>query len=300
MSATLFYLPDNLPEPFQAEGVTIYEHVGGYIGSRYMLNFSRPALVVGLAGERQLSSPSGTDLAGPGSVVLHPQGRVVSVAVDEVGETFRCLMVFAPIPILFRMVAQIAGNPTKVPNSSRLIGHFPRLLTAANAIADDLRDYGPSPCRLSEMRLEELLHLLALVGQGAALREWLSLASDPPTLRVSGVVEVHWQDNLTLTELAFLSGMSLAAFKRAFSKIYGNSPGRWLQERRMEQAAHLLGVEGHRPSAIWEKIGFSSHSVFAQSFRRHFGITPADYRSIYFGASPHSNGADENTPMRPA
>lgn len=296
MRGSLYTLPDSLSEIFRRDGVTIYEHVSGGIGSRYMLAFTRAALVVGLEGARRLSGPSDTAWAGPGSVVLHAPGRVVSVAVDDAGGPFRCLMIFAPISILSRLVAIHAGGGPLDPKAERLLGHFPRVGALAKAITEDLREYGPAPERINQTRLQEVLQLVALGGGAPALRSWAAKAADPPTLRIAGVMETHWQEGLTLTELAFLSGMSLAAFKRTFAKLYGMSPGQWLFERRMEQAAHLLGVAGERPSGVWQQVGFSSHSAFAQSFRRHFGTSPASYRAARFRASSHSNGADVDTP----
>ena len=65
-------------------------------------------------------------------------------------------------------------------------------------------------------------------------------------MRLQQVMEMHWHRNLALADLAFLCGMSLSTFKRAFEGHYGQSPGRWLQERRLRHASHLLVAERRR------------------------------------------------------
>src|SRR5690606_5605559 len=102
-----------------------------------------------------------------------------------------------------------------------------------------------------------LLMVLETEGPGAFPLCQRGLAA-PVGQRLHQVVEAHWQRNLTLGDLAFLCGMSLSTFKRAFRAHYGVAPGRWLQERRLKHAGHLLVAERRRASEVFEMVGYAN------------------------------------------
>jgi AraC family transcriptional regulator, exoenzyme S synthesis regulatory protein ExsA len=90
-------------------------------------------------------------------------------------------------------------------------------------------------------------------------------------------VEENIGNNLLLDELAFLCNMSLATFKRKFTKLYNTSPARWLQQRRLEAAARLLAQQKGKPTDLYLQAGYENHSSFSQAFKAHFGVSPKDY-----------------------
>jgi AraC-like DNA-binding protein len=86
---------------------------------------------------------------------------------------------------------------------------------------------------------------------------------------------------LSVEELAFLCNTSLSTFKRRFQKIYGTSPNKWILQKRMELAKHLLEHHHEKPGDIYYKIGYENHSSFSQSFKQVYGVTPRDFQSAY-------------------
>ncbi|WPV64040.1 helix-turn-helix transcriptional regulator [Chitinophaga sp. LS1] len=72
--------------------------------------------------------------------------------------------------------------------------------------------------------------------------------------------------------------MSLSSFKRKFARIYGNSPNKWLLEKRMERAAKMLRHEHRKASEIYYELGYENLSSFIQSFKQIYGITPKQYQ----------------------
>jgi len=92
------------------------------------------------------------------------------------------------------------------------------------------------------------------------------------------VVEANITNNITVEELAFLTNTSISTFKRKFSKIYGNTPNRWLLNKRMEMAAGLLLNNDEKPAEVYYKVGYENHSSFSQVFKQFFGMTPSDYK----------------------
>lgn len=103
-------------------------------------------------------------------------------------------------------------------------------------------------------------------------------------LSLRQVVETNITNTLTVEELAFLCNMSISTFKRQFEKIYGNSPNKWMRQKRMTLAANLLKNQNTRPSDVFHQVGYENHSSFSQSFKQTFGKTPTDYQAEIMNA----------------
>lgn len=131
---------------------------------------------------------------------------------------------------------------------------------------------------LQKVKLEELFLYLAIQypGQIQQIRNLSYEANDD--LIVRQAVTSHINSNITVEELAFLCNMSLSTFKRRFARIYGNSPNRWLLEKRMERAAKMLRQDDCKASEIYYELGYENLSSFIQSFKQIYGITPKQYQ----------------------
>jgi AraC family transcriptional regulator len=90
-------------------------------------------------------------------------------------------------------------------------------------------------------------------------------------------------ETLSIAEVAEVAGMHPIHLTRTFRKFFGCTPGDYLRECRIEQAARLLRL-GHKPIAeIALECGFSDQSQLTKAFRKRLGITPAELR---LGTSP--------------
>jgi AraC-like DNA-binding protein len=99
-------------------------------------------------------------------------------------------------------------------------------------------------------------------------------------LLVREAVTANIYNTVTVEELAFLCHMSLSTFKRRFAKIYNTSPNKWLLEKRMQKAAHLLKQGECKASEIYFELGYENLSSFIQSFKQVHGITPKQYQLL--------------------
>ncbi len=88
------------------------------------------------------------------------------------------------------------------------------------------------------------------------------------------IVEANVNSNLSLLEIAFLANMSLSTFKRHFAKEYKVNPGKWLQQKRLNQAKKLLENGDKKPSELFSDCGYSSLSNFSIAFKNQFGYSP--------------------------
>ena len=129
-----------------------------------------------------------------------------------------------------------------------------------------------------KLKLEEILFYLVQKEGIEILNFFETSTIQKHHIRLKNTVENNIFSKLTLEELAFLSHMSLSTFKREFSKLYGMSPSKWIQEQRLEKSAQMLLIEKERPIDVYATIGYESLSSFTQSFKHKFGITPKQYQ----------------------
>jgi AraC family transcriptional regulator len=98
--------------------------------------------------------------------------------------------------------------------------------------------------------------------------------------QVRDYIEVHLDDDISLTTLAELARLSPFHFARAFKQSFELPPQRYLTLRRIERAKELLRQPDLSVTRIGLDVGFSDTSSFSAAFRRETGVTPTDFRRV--------------------
>lgn len=138
----------------------------------------------------------------------------------------------------------------------------------------------PDPALL-ELKFRELILLITEnKANEQAISYFCSLARAPQAVSLQRVMEENFTYNLKLEEFARLSSRSLSAFKRDFQKVFQTTPGKWLMEKRLQYAYHLLTNEGKTVSEASFDSGFENTSHFSRSFRVRFGFPPAQVKQL--------------------
>lgn len=126
---------------------------------------------------------------------------------------------------------------------------------------------------LVSYKKQELIHLL--LRKDELFRNILFDFAPPGKIDLESFMQRNFKFNVGLDKLAFLTGRSLATFKRDFEKIFNLPPNRWLQQQRLKEAHYLL-VEKHlKPSEVYLEVGFESLPHFSYAFKQFFGKTPS-------------------------
>lgn len=94
-------------------------------------------------------------------------------------------------------------------------------------------------------------------------------------------IEQHFSDELTIPQLAKLSGYSPRHFIRLFSAAFGCQPTAYITNLRMKKAQQLLKMSALPIAEIAARCGYSDHNYFSRLFRRCNGCTPSAYRQTY-------------------
>jgi AraC family transcriptional regulator len=91
-------------------------------------------------------------------------------------------------------------------------------------------------------------------------------------------VEENLAEDLSLAELAAIVPMSEFHFARLFKAAMGETPYRYITQRRIERAKVLLSVTQLSVAEIAYRVGFANQSHFTAQFRKLVGTTPKHYR----------------------
>ncbi|MFK7965803.1 MAG: helix-turn-helix domain-containing protein [Burkholderiaceae bacterium] len=98
--------------------------------------------------------------------------------------------------------------------------------------------------------------------------------------RVISFMSEHYAQNILLTEMADLIGMSESAFSRLFSKATGNNFSRFLNRVRVARACELLTATDEPITSICFAVGFNNVANFNRRFRDLKQVTPREYRRV--------------------
>lgn len=139
-------------------------------------------------------------------------------------------------------------------------------------------EHDPDPALL-EIKFKELILTIAANAENELLLSYFnSLLCEPQSVSLQRVMQDNFMFNLKLEEFARLSARSLSAFKRDFQKAFNTTPGKWLMEKRLNHAHHLLTNLSKTVSDAAFESGFESASHFSRAFRQRFGTSPASIK----------------------
>ena len=92
---------------------------------------------------------------------------------------------------------------------------------------------------------------------------------------------------LSVAELARRTAMSPRNFARQFRREGGKTPGRHLEDLRIEAARRQLESTSSSLGEIAASSGFASAEVLRRVLRRRLGVTPSQYRASFGKPEPH-------------
>ena len=84
---------------------------------------------------------------------------------------------------------------------------------------------------------------------------------------------------LDVPAIAAIAHASPAHFSRIFRATFGETPGRYLQRRRVERAMFLLRETDRSITDVCFDVGFNSLGTFSRTFSEIVGQTPSQYRT---------------------
>ncbi|MGN0621802.1 MAG: AraC family transcriptional regulator [Porcipelethomonas sp.] len=107
---------------------------------------------------------------------------------------------------------------------------------------------------------------------------------NPKTFKVEALqnairfMDDNFAQDITLAQIADISGVSVQHFCRCFRKRMGMRPMEYLAGRRIAESKNLLLNTDKSISDIAEEVGYHGATYFGMVFRKYEGITPGEFR----------------------
>ncbi|MFM0265197.1 AraC family transcriptional regulator [Paraburkholderia sediminicola] len=237
-------------------------------------------IVMTQSGAGQCHTRTGSDVAGPGSVLVFGPGEYHSGEVWE-GREWNYRAIYLDMEGLGALGAVFSPDsrpdkPLLIPPGLYQDAHLAGLLVKAHASLDQ---HGSVP--LMERQANWWAAMGMLVGRygqsrhelGEARREAHKMA------QAREYVAANYARDIPVDELAELVGLSRYYLTRAFCKEFGLPPHAYATQVRLLAAKRMLAA-GHSAATAAAAVGFYDQSHLNRLFKRAYGITPGTYAAL--------------------
>lgn len=96
--------------------------------------------------------------------------------------------------------------------------------------------------------------------------------------KILSYMEQHYMHEITLAALADYAFLSVSTLHRLFIRGTGQSPMRFLNALRINNARRLLLNSPMPVSGVARAVGFADSNYFSSCFRKQVGCTPSEFR----------------------
>nr|WP_165585096.1 AraC family transcriptional regulator [Chryseobacterium sp. FH2] len=188
---------------------------------------------------------------------------------------FKSISILFSQPFLQKFYSLNKPNENTKPKwEAKRIEKHPLLISLFDSILPYYELHGDNlPTHLTDIKLQEAITILRTVDIGTD--SILANFAEQGKIDLAGFMQRSFSFNIPLERFAYLTGRSLATFKRDFQKAFNSTPQKWLLETRLKQAHFLITEKSKKPSDVYLEVGFENLSHFSRSFKQHFGYTPS-------------------------
>jgi len=107
--------------------------------------------------------------------------------------------------------------------------------------------------------------------------------------RAKGYMEANYSTKMPLASMAQIAYLSPHHFLRSFKLAFGVTPHQYLIGLRLDAARNALTSSKQTVSEICNEVGFESLGSFSWLFKKHYGLSPDQYRKKIVDLPPISN-----------
>jgi transcriptional regulator GlxA family with amidase domain len=104
---------------------------------------------------------------------------------------------------------------------------------------------------------------------------------DEPIKKAQEFIEKHYQDRITVEQLASMLALSRRNFERRFKKATSNTVVEYIQRVKMEAAKKDLETSRKNINEVMYDVGYSDTKAFRAVFKKITGLPPIEYRNKY-------------------
>ncbi|WP_259065173.1 helix-turn-helix domain-containing protein [Mucilaginibacter sp. X4EP1] len=277
MNAVLNYpydlLKTNTSFKFTGTGTyAIYQAPPKNSGDQHILQVSH-CLEVVLSGHSDVTSGAHSQHVGQGELLFRKKGSYqLKYSPDYCGMLF-----FVDDEFIQEFVSDLKSYPQVKGNESSF--HQFDVSPTSNYIVEQIKEkvlfqQQFSPCIIRNLLLSLFFQILSETVPKPFIGFLKSLLSDGRK-DIPYLMESTYLQKFSLPELALLSGRSVTTFKKDFTEVMHTSPFRWILNRRLDHARHLIKASDRRVSEVAFQSGFDNMAHFSRAYHEKFGVTAA-------------------------
>ena len=221
-----------------------------------------------------------------GELFLLLKGKyVMSEYMPQEGE-FRSIMLFFNRHLISEILHTVGENITLLPTTksdlpvqiitctpilSRLYESFQVITTGEENIFQR---------ELLELKIKELIYtLLSTEKTRIPIFAFLRQIYNSENRSITTVVNDNLYNKTSVEALAMLCCMSVSTFKREFTKEFGTSPIKYINDKRLEKALLLVRNTRQNIGDIAYECGFESYVHFSRCFKTKYGKSANEIRA---------------------
>ena len=135
-----------------------------------------------------------------------------------------------------------------------------------------------SECRKT-MLISQFMTLAVMLSRLYSFDEMTNEQDIINIARAASYIENHFNEDISVTQLADFSHYSERHFIRMFSKTYHATPLEYIIKLRINHACIMLKNSKLTVSDIASRCGFDDSNYFSRMFKKHMGCSPTLYRT---------------------
>lgn len=91
-------------------------------------------------------------------------------------------------------------------------------------------------------------------------------------------MQIHYAEGITVERVSEYVGVERTHFTKQFTKTFGITPIRYIQQLKMEEAKLLLAQTAYTLTEIAQSVGYPDLFSFSKAFKKFTGVSPKLYR----------------------
>ncbi len=237
--------------------------------------FEHHILVWFISGETKIVLADNTHVFNAGDIFLIPRNQLATVInYPKDGKPHQSVaMHLTPSRLkdFYQRNQATPGRPSPLKNI-RMFDQHPLLESCFASLIPYFDLKTGLPESIAALKIEEVITILRTIDKN--LDSLLADFEEPGKINLTDFMQRNYMFNMPLEKFGYLTGRSLATFRRDFKKAFNTTPQKWLTQKRLELAHYQLTEKQRKPIDVFVEAGFENLSHFSYAFKKHFGYAP--------------------------
>jgi AraC-like DNA-binding protein len=235
--------------------------------------FEHHMLVWFISGETKIIQADKTYIFGEGDIFLIPRNQLATVInYPKDGKPHKSVVMHLTAERLKKFyVSKQLIEKTAPLQKVYSFGKHPLLESCLASLVPYFNLKDDLPETIAALKIEEAINILRTIDKN--MDGLLANFEEPYKISLRDFMERHYMFNMTMQKFSYLTGRSLATFRRDFKNIFNSTPQVWLTGKRLELAHFHIKEKNRHPSDVYLEVGFENLSHFSFAFKKYFGYT---------------------------